>query len=73
MIRRIRPDDKELLARGLQELSPTSVYRRFLTPKRRFTASELRCRQFEPSDKKDRTETVSRMKTVRIVCCVVLW
>lgn len=42
LIRRIRPDDKELLARGLRELSEESVQRRFLTQKRRFTQSELR-------------------------------
>src|SRR4051794_35254300 len=42
LIRKIRPDDKELLARGLRELSDQSVQRRFLSPKRRFTARELR-------------------------------
>ena len=42
LIRRIRPDDKELLARGLRELSELSVQRRFLSPKRRFTQAELR-------------------------------
>jgi RimJ/RimL family protein N-acetyltransferase len=42
LIRRIRPDDKELLARGLRELSDLSVQRRFLSPKRRFTQAELR-------------------------------
>ena len=42
LIRRIRPDDKELLVRGLQGLSELSARRRFLTPKRRFTAAELR-------------------------------
>jgi protein lysine acetyltransferase len=42
LIRRIRPDDKELLARGLSELSDESVQRRFLSPKRHFTQAELR-------------------------------
>src|SRR5436190_13002383 len=42
LIRRIRPDDKELLVRGLRGLSELSARRRFLTPKRRFTAAELR-------------------------------
>jgi GNAT superfamily N-acetyltransferase len=41
-IRPIRPDDKPLLARGLAELSELSVRRRFLSPKPRFTSSELR-------------------------------
>jgi RimJ/RimL family protein N-acetyltransferase len=42
LIRRIRPDDKELLVRGLRELSDVSVQRRFLSPKRHFTRAELR-------------------------------
>src|SRR3954451_24430207 len=42
LIRRIRSDDKELLARGLRDLSDQSVQRRFLSPKRRFTRAELR-------------------------------
>ena len=42
LVRPIRPDDKALLARGLSELSPASVQRRFLAPKPRFTQSELR-------------------------------
>jgi len=42
LIRHIRPDDKELLARGLRELSDVSVQRRFLSPKRHFTQAELR-------------------------------
>jgi acetyltransferase len=42
LVRRIRPDDKELLARGLSELSDKSIQRRFLAPKRRFTRAELR-------------------------------
>jgi acetyltransferase len=42
LIRRIRPDDKEFLARGLRMLSDRSVQRRFLTSKRTFSKSELR-------------------------------
>ena len=42
LIRQIRPDDKELLARGLSELSERSVQRRFLSPKPGFTRAELR-------------------------------
>ncbi|HEY1358469.1 MAG TPA: GNAT family N-acetyltransferase [Thermoleophilaceae bacterium] len=42
LVRKIRPDDKELLVRGLAELSDRSVQRRFLAPKRRFTQRELR-------------------------------
>ena len=42
LIRPIRPDDKELLAAGLANLSKTSVQRRFLAPKPRFTKAELR-------------------------------
>ena len=42
LVRPIRPDDKRLLERGLSELSPLSVHRRFLAPKPRFTRSELR-------------------------------
>jgi RimJ/RimL family protein N-acetyltransferase len=42
LVRRIRPDDKELLARGLSELSERSIQRRFLSPKPRFTQAELR-------------------------------
>src|SRR3954452_16483928 len=42
LIRKIRPDDKEMLARGLRELSDLSVQRRFLAPKRRFSHAELR-------------------------------
>jgi GNAT superfamily N-acetyltransferase len=40
-IRTIRPDDKALLAEGLERLSPESRYKRFLGPKPRFTAREL--------------------------------
>jgi RimJ/RimL family protein N-acetyltransferase len=42
LIRRIRPDDKEFLARLLRMLSDRSVQRRFLTAKRTFSKSELR-------------------------------
>src|SRR5919204_2097516 len=42
LVRRIRPDDKELLARGLRELSEQSRQRRFLSAKPRFTKAELR-------------------------------
>lgn len=41
-VRPIRPDDKPLLVEGLRRLSPESVYRRFLSPKRDFSATELR-------------------------------
>ncbi len=40
--RYIRPDDKERLAAALGRLSPESQRRRFLTPKPRFSTSELR-------------------------------
>jgi RimJ/RimL family protein N-acetyltransferase len=42
LVRPIRPDDKPLLEQGLHKLSETSVQRRFLTPKPRFTRAELR-------------------------------
>jgi RimJ/RimL family protein N-acetyltransferase len=42
LIRRIRPDDKEFLVRGLRLLSDRSVQRRFLGPKPSFSRSELR-------------------------------
>jgi RimJ/RimL family protein N-acetyltransferase len=42
VIRPIRADDKFLLAEGLRQLSPESVQRRFLTPKRSFSRAELR-------------------------------
>jgi RimJ/RimL family protein N-acetyltransferase len=42
LIRPIRFDDKRLLSAGLANLSKTSVQRRFLGPKPRFTRSELR-------------------------------
>jgi len=41
-IRPIRPDDKDALVRGLARLSPESVHRRFLAPKRAFSVGELR-------------------------------
>jgi RimJ/RimL family protein N-acetyltransferase len=41
-IRPIRPDDKDLLSDGLRRLSDESVQRRFLTPKRSFSSTELR-------------------------------
>ena len=41
-IRPIRPEDKALLSWGLTNLSEASVHRRFLAPKPRFTAGELR-------------------------------
>ncbi len=41
-LRRIRPEDKELLAAGLRRASPESVHLRFLGPKPRFTSRELR-------------------------------
>lgn len=42
LVRKIRPDDTDLLARGLSELSEESRQRRFLSPKPRLTRSELR-------------------------------
>ena len=42
VIRPIRPSDKALLAAGLTRLSATTIQRRFLAPKRRFTGAELR-------------------------------
>jgi RimJ/RimL family protein N-acetyltransferase len=42
LIRPIRPDDKGLLAAGMDHLSEQSTYQRFLAPKRRLTAAELR-------------------------------
>lgn len=41
-IRPIRSADKLLLAEGLQRLSPESVHKRFLSPKPRLNAKELR-------------------------------
>ncbi len=42
LIRRIRPDDKPLLAAALGRLSDESVRRRFLVARQRFTGAELR-------------------------------
>ena len=42
LVRRIAPDDKPLLADALGRLSAASVRGRFLAPKPRFTAGELR-------------------------------
>jgi RimJ/RimL family protein N-acetyltransferase len=42
VIREIRPDDKPLLVEGLDRLSLASNRGRFLSPKRHFTAAELR-------------------------------
>jgi GNAT superfamily N-acetyltransferase len=42
MIRPIRADDKRMLTDGLRRLSDESVQRRFLTPKRSFSSTELR-------------------------------
>ena len=42
LIRPIRADDKRLLQEGLQRLSDESVQRRFLSPKRTFSRTELR-------------------------------
>ena len=41
-IRPIAPEDKALLSAGLRNLSPETAYRRFLSPKVRFSADELR-------------------------------
>ena len=42
VLRPIRPQDKAALADGLARLSPETVYRRFLAPKPRLSAAELR-------------------------------
>ena len=42
VVRLIEPTDKAMLAAGLTRLSETSVQRRFLGPKPRLTAAELR-------------------------------
>jgi RimJ/RimL family protein N-acetyltransferase len=42
LIRPIRADDKRMLEDGLRQLSAESVHRRFLTPKRGFSRTELR-------------------------------
>ncbi len=41
-IRPIRTEDKHLLSEGLERLSDESIHRRFLTPKRSFSRTELR-------------------------------
>jgi len=41
-IRPIRPEDKALLKWGLDHLSEATIQKRFLSPKPRFTAGELR-------------------------------
>ena len=41
LIRPIRPDDKPLLAAGMQHLSERSAYQRFLAPKTALTEAEL--------------------------------
>src|ERR1700709_483102 len=41
-VRPISPEDKDLLAYGLRQLSPETAMRRFLSPKVRFTEKELR-------------------------------
>jgi RimJ/RimL family protein N-acetyltransferase len=42
LIRPIRADDKRMLEDGLRQLSDESVHRRFLSPKRSFSRTELR-------------------------------
>jgi protein lysine acetyltransferase len=42
LIRPIRADDKRMLSDALRRLSPDSAQRRFLTPKRSFSRTELR-------------------------------
>ena len=42
VLRPIRPDDKDLLARGFARMSPHSRYLRFFTPKASLTDDELR-------------------------------
>jgi RimJ/RimL family protein N-acetyltransferase len=41
-IRPIAPEDKALLSAGLRNLSPETAYRRFLSPKVRFSEAELK-------------------------------
>jgi protein lysine acetyltransferase len=41
-IRPIRAEDKVMLSRGIGELSDRTVHQRFLSPRRSFTAAELR-------------------------------
>ncbi len=42
LLRTVRPDDKPLLARGFERLSPRSRYRRFFAAKAHLTEAELR-------------------------------
>jgi RimJ/RimL family protein N-acetyltransferase len=42
IVRRIEPDDKGALERGLERLSEQSRYQRFMTPIREFTPDQLR-------------------------------
>ena len=42
LIRPIRPEDKRMLVDGLERMSATSRYRRFLAPIKRLTESQLR-------------------------------
>ena len=42
VIRPIRAEDKRMLSDGLRRLSPENAQRRFLTPKRSFSRTELR-------------------------------
>jgi acetyltransferase len=42
LIRPIEPDDKRLLVEGLRRLSPEAAFKRFLSPKVRFTDAELK-------------------------------
>jgi RimJ/RimL family protein N-acetyltransferase len=42
IVRRIRPDDKKLLSLGLSRMSEASVRQRFLSPKPKFSRTELR-------------------------------
>ena len=42
LVRPIRPDDKALLADGMEQLSRQSAYQRFLAPKEALTEDELR-------------------------------
>jgi GNAT superfamily N-acetyltransferase len=42
LIRKIRPDDKDRIAQGLDGLSAESVHKRFLGPKPSLSAAELR-------------------------------
>jgi RimJ/RimL family protein N-acetyltransferase len=42
LVRPIRAEDKRMLTDGLRRLSDESVHRRFLTPKRSFSRTELR-------------------------------